>query len=189
MTLVAACNGGREQATPPPSTSTTTAPSDPYAVPAVIDEAYVNRVLAALDQLDGDVTRRVVATRLPGTDDLPLLRAIYNDPQLQIELDKLVRLAQRGFTQFKMPPGNRRTTVLRLVTSQSDCILSETRTDYSQVVLSPQQDSPDEVFLVTLRPTQPRADPQNINPTPWSFAHTQVSKRGETPSERARCDP
>jgi len=45
-----------------PGPTTTTAPADPYAVPEVIDAAYVNRVLAALYAIDGDTTREVLAT-------------------------------------------------------------------------------------------------------------------------------
>ncbi|MFN2504089.1 MAG: hypothetical protein ABR540_07650, partial [Acidimicrobiales bacterium] len=48
---------------PPSATVGTEAPSttsaDPYAVPAVIDEAYVNRVLAGLDAAVGEVVRLV----------------------------------------------------------------------------------------------------------------------------------
>ncbi len=43
-------------ATVPPATTTT----NPYAVPAVIDVAYVNRVLAGLDAVMGDAGRSLV---------------------------------------------------------------------------------------------------------------------------------
>ena len=57
--LLTACSSGHRvptaQVRPAPPTT-----ADPYAVPAVIDIAYVNRVLAALDQVDGDATREAV---------------------------------------------------------------------------------------------------------------------------------
>ena len=40
----------------------TTTTTNPYAVPPVIDAAYVNRVLAGLDAAVGDVVRMVVKT-------------------------------------------------------------------------------------------------------------------------------
>ena len=59
--LVGACGGGGNDeplgptATVPQGTTTT----NPYAVPPVIDEPYVNRVLAGLDQGVGDIVRLV----------------------------------------------------------------------------------------------------------------------------------
>ena len=58
---VAGCGGDGSGATDGPTASVPTTPPDPYAVPAVIDEAYVNRVLAALDQANGDVDGLVVS--------------------------------------------------------------------------------------------------------------------------------
>ena len=62
LVVLGACGGGDDDALGPTATlpqATTT--TDPYAVPAVIDEAYVNRVLAGLDQAVGEVTRLVVS--------------------------------------------------------------------------------------------------------------------------------
>ncbi|HSH61493.1 MAG TPA: hypothetical protein VK988_17985 [Acidimicrobiales bacterium] len=191
LALAAGCNGkagGGPAATIPPSSTSTSAPSDPYAVPAVIDEAYVNRVLAALDQVEGDVVRSLVANRVPQVDDTARLRAIYNDPQYQLEVDGLLRQAQRGVMAFKTPPGNRKTTVSRVITARPDCILVETSTDYSDVVLAPAPAGANEgVFLVTLRPTQPSADPHSLNVTPYSVSNSEVLRPGEAPKERSVC--
>ena len=45
------CGGGKDRVAGVPTATVPTVPPDPYSVPAVIDEAYVNRVLAALDQV------------------------------------------------------------------------------------------------------------------------------------------
>ncbi len=37
--------------------------ADPYAIPPVIDEAYINKVLAAIEEVRIQVLRDVVATR------------------------------------------------------------------------------------------------------------------------------
>ena len=73
LVLLGACSGGNDDdaaasrtlpsAPPETPTTTTSAPADPYAIPAVIDEAYVNRVLAALDQVHGRPSPRVGTPR------------------------------------------------------------------------------------------------------------------------------
>ncbi|HUR17431.1 MAG TPA: hypothetical protein VMZ51_00655 [Acidimicrobiales bacterium] len=173
---------------PAPATTTTTVPADPYAIPNVIDEAYVNRVLAALDQIDGDVLRRVVATGGIDPEVLKMLRAIYNDPQYEIELQSLRDLLGRGFGNFKSPPGNRRTLVDRLVTAGQGCILIEAETEFSQVLKNEPPDLPEEIELFTLRSIQQGAKERGLNPTPWSIVNAEVIKRGATPKQRATCD-
>src|SRR5581483_2350776 len=51
------------QPTVPPTAPTTTTPADPYAIPATIDAAYLNRVFLALEHIDGDATRLIVANK------------------------------------------------------------------------------------------------------------------------------
>lgn len=190
LALVASCNGGSGDGPattlPPPPTSTS-APADPYTVPAVIDETYVNRVLAALDQVEGDVIRSLVATRLPQLDDTVRLRAIYNDPQFQLELDALIKSAKTDLSEYRTPPGNRKTIVARLVIARGDCILLEAAKDFSEVVRIAPPTPPDDLDVITLRPTQAGADPKNLNLTPWSISNAEVIKRGQPPEARAQC--
>jgi len=181
LAIAGGCNGkadGGSKPQPPASTSTTSS----YDVPAVINETYVNRVLSALDQVDGDVTRRLVMTR---TLDQQRLRAIYNDPQL--EFDELTRTLGTDLSQYKTPPGNRKTTVSRLITVKPDCILLEVEKNFAEVVRAPPPRPPDDVDIITLKPTQPGADPRDTNPTPWSIGNAEVIKRGTTPEARAQC--
>lgn len=171
----------------PPTTTTTTQPADPYAIPEVIDEAYVNRVLAALDKIDGDVLRRVVANEGIDAEVPKMLRAIYNDPQYDEELDGIRRVLSRGLEAFRRPPGNRRTIVARLVEARSDCVFFEARTDSSEVLKVVPPQPHDELELFTLRPTNEGADSSGINPTPWSVANAEVIDRGAVPPGRATC--
>jgi hypothetical protein len=56
LVLAAACSQSGDERGPTatvPSAPITTQPADPYAVPDVIDAAYVNRVLAGLDAVMG----------------------------------------------------------------------------------------------------------------------------------------
>ncbi len=135
--LAAGCNGkadGGPAATIPPSSTSTSTPTDPYAVPAVIDEAYVNRVLAALDQIRGEAVRRFVAVGQVDADVGIALRSIYNDPQYVQELEGLVKTDR---SRLKTPPGNRRTTATRVLHGQQTCILAEVSIDFSEVAQAP----------------------------------------------------
>ena len=79
--------------TEPPRTTTT----NPYAVPAVIDIAYVNRVLAGLDAVIGDVTRIVVRTRTIPPDAYDRLKAAYGtNDLLQLTIDSVQSDMRRG---------------------------------------------------------------------------------------------
>src|SRR3954452_13325268 len=75
-------------ATEPARTTTT----NPYAVPAVIDVAYVNRVLAGLDAAVGDIVRQVIRTKAIPQEALDRMRAVYADPaRLQRSIDGFQR--------------------------------------------------------------------------------------------------
>lgn len=191
-----ACSSGDDDSAGPtttmpaalPTTTTTTQPADPYAIPEVIDEAYVNRVLAALDQIDGDVLRRVVANEGIDPEVLKMLRAIYNDPQYEIELEGFRALLSRGLGNFKSPPGNRKTIASRLITARRDCIFLEASTDFSEVLKAEPPDASDEREVFTLRPTQEGANPNGLNPTSWSVVNAEVIGHAEAPKSRATCD-
>ena len=58
--VLAACGGKDEPLVPTATVPQATTTTDPYAIPTVIDEAYVNRVLAGLDHAVGDVTRTAI---------------------------------------------------------------------------------------------------------------------------------
>ncbi|PZR77432.1 MAG: hypothetical protein DLM65_15705, partial [Candidatus Aeolococcus gillhamiae] len=92
-----------------PEITTTT---NPYAVPATIDAAYVNRVLEALDAALGDVYRLVIRTRDVSPEVIDRLNAIYlNRDDVNLELQAIQRGMREGFTGFKDPVGNPKSTV------------------------------------------------------------------------------
>jgi len=178
-------NGSADPTVPTAPTETTaTAAPDPFAVPEVIDEAYVNRVLAALYRVDGDALRRVVASGMVDAESRKILRAVYNDPQFELEFDGLTKTFAKGLERYKTPPGDRRTTVTKLRTAQPDCIFVETEVDFSEVVKSPPAWVDDVFRVLALERTQQETDPQNLNPTPWSISYTEVVKDGESPQEQ-----
>ncbi len=192
LALVGACSssGSNETAdttvpTAPPET-TTTAAGDPFAIPDVIDEAYVNRVLAALDQIDGDAVRDVVARGTITFESNARVRAIYNDPEYGQQAEGLRDLLAGDSARFKAPPGNRKTTVLRLMHANAECIFAAVKVDFSQVVVSPPSTAPDEFQALVLERTQLAADPEGLNPTGWSIRHDEVLRGGQEP-KAAKC--
>jgi hypothetical protein len=191
VALLGACGGSGDAkgaASPPPpkvtvpddTTTTTAAAGAPttgvapeYAVPPAIDEAYVTRVLAVLDHVQGDVFRRIVATGAFAPSDLLPLRAVFNDPELTGQAQGFATLVQ-SIDKAKNPPGDNHSTVVRLLTARPDCIYAETTVDLSDTVLEP---PPPRTSFVALRPSQPGSDPNDLNPTPFSIVaeHTKAT--------------
>ncbi|MGI8685997.1 MAG: hypothetical protein ACR2MO_13075 [Acidimicrobiales bacterium] len=166
--------------------ATTTAPADPFAVPTVVDVAYVDRVLAALDQVRGDAVRSIVLQRRVDAAAIERIRAIYNDPAFQISAESIQMIPSEDLTRYKAPPGDRRTRVQRIVSSGPSCVVFESIVDFSAVVLNPPPHLTDERDVMVLAPTQPGADPKELNPTPWSIRYAAVIKTGQV-AEGATC--
>lgn len=162
-------------ATVPPATTTTNL----YAVPAVIDAAYVNRVLAALDTQLGDVTRLLIRTKTFPAEAFDRLKAIYTDNEsLQLKLDAFQADLRKGFADYKPTPGNKITTVTKMVTASRTCIFVEVRRDYTPVtgkntIIHPQ--------WAALKPSDPSRDPSRYNGTSWAFAYDGVQPDSTEP--------
>ncbi|MGH9179821.1 MAG: hypothetical protein ACRD0N_14870, partial [Acidimicrobiales bacterium] len=76
------CQGGGDdepRTTVPtaPSTSTTSTTAVSYAVPATIDQAYIEKVMAALDRVYGDAARYMAQKRAPDEEFLRILGAAF----------------------------------------------------------------------------------------------------------------
>jgi hypothetical protein len=170
---VAACNGGDESeagptaTVPPAPTSTTT--TNPYAVPEVIDAAYVNRVLEGLDAVVGDIVRLVIATRDIPPEAVDRVKAVFLDREGQnLELASLSHSLRDGFRGFRENPGNKRSIVKNLMAATPACVFVQVERDYSQVGL--QKNAKPSTEWIVLKPLDPAQDPASYNPTPWAFA-------------------
>ena len=174
LVALAACNSsnGADRGSAASTVATEPAPTtttNPYAVPAVIDEAYVNRVLAGLDAVLGDVVRLVVGTRTITREAYDRLRAIYAfDERLQLALDNFESDMRNGFMGYKSNPGNKTTTVRRLFTASTSCIFAEVERDFSSVSLSPNPVNPQ---WIGLRPLEASRDQGGYNPTQWAYIY------------------
>ena len=187
LTASAACSGGGggskgnaganpTLATDPPTTTTT----NPYAVPAVIDAAYVNRVLAALDAINGEVVRIAYRTRTIPAEARDRLTAIYGTQGiLQFAIDGLQLDMSSGFKNYRAEGGNRISTVNQLMTAQASCIFAQVHRDFSAIttdtsaVVNPQ--------WVALTPLDLTRDPNRYNPTPWTLVYDGFTRDRTAP--------
>ena len=185
LTASAACNSSSDAervtapntvATEPPATTTT----NPYAVPAVIDIPYVNRVLAGLDAVMGDATRELIRSRTITAEVYDRLRAIYgNNSLLQLVVEAIEEEMRKSFSGYKPNPGNRSSTVTRVVTAQSNCIFVRVQRDYS--AMSPQP-NPSDPQWVALKPLERVRDFLGYNPTPWAMTYDGLTPDRSQPN-------
>lgn len=155
-----------------PSIATVPAPTtttNPYAVPAVIDAAYVNRVLAGLDAGMGDVTRLVLRSRTIPREAYDRMRAIYgNDDWLQLAIDGFQQDMRRQFAGYRSDPGNKSTSVTEILTATPSCVFVRTVRDYSAIGMGSKTA---DVQWIAMKPLQPARDPNGYNRTGWAFAY------------------
>lgn len=170
--MIAGCRSGADPGptagntvpTEPPRTTTT---ADPYAIPTVIDAAYVNRILAGLDAAMGDVARMVIETRTIPREALDRMRALYgNDDWLQRTIDAFQGDIRRNFSNYKANPGNKTSEVTQVLSATPSCIFVRVTRDFTAVSSSPPYTSD---LWVALRPVEPARDPRRLNPTTWAF--------------------
>jgi hypothetical protein len=198
LLVVAACSGPSHHestatSTPAPPTSapSTSAPStvsatDPYAVPRVITVAYVNSVLAALAHVSSEGARAFAASRQINATVKADLRAVFNDPAYDQQIQDLDDNLRQGFVNPLRPGGGDiRIRVKRLVSTSPTCIFAETVSDTTPLFLHPAVQPAAEYF--ELRPKQAGADPGHLNPTPWAFADDEAFLRPT--SAPTKCAP
>lgn len=188
--LLAGCSGegeGNASPTLPSSastTSTTTAP-DVSVIPEVIDEAYLDAVLAALDEVEGEAARIIVATKRLPPDAVDRLNAIYSDEEFQFQIETWVSAFAKDpqLSSIKPVPANRRTTVRRIITASPDCVWMEVERDDSEssaVPVTPRTE------YVALRPLDRSNDPRKFNPTAWMIGVEGFNEDGSEPGNQ--CD-
>ena len=187
MLVLAACGGDNEPPVPAATLPRVTTTTNPYAVPFVIDEAYVNRVLAGLNGLIGDAVRLVVRTKLIDEEVFYRFQAAYVGDFLQLQLDHLQRDLFANFPGAREVPGDKKTTVVRLITIEPSCIFAEVSKDFSAVVDRP--DSTPSTQWVALVPLEHGKDPANYNPTPWMFIYDGFQEDRSQPPDPCASEP
>jgi len=176
--LLAACsNSGAKRAAPPPAQPAAN-PTGPG------DEVAVDRVLAALDGVMGDLQRLLVRERRITPEITDRLQAIYTGPELLNQIDAFRVDVDNGLTGYRSPPGNRVTVMSRLITSGPDCVFAEVKRDYSASSTGPAR--PPATLYVILVPKRPADDPKSYNPTGWAMLYDGVQEDGSQPEDVCR---
>jgi hypothetical protein len=185
LVLLAGCDGdGRTDDTLPPEETTTSTTAVSYAVPDVIDAAYVGRVIQALDHVYGDAVRHLAKTRRVDEEFLKPLVAIHNPRIFGLVQDLWVKLQAKEFEGLRSEPGDPVTRIDKLLRADRECVLIEGDQD-----LTPFFDTDDPTNhhpYIGLTPIQAGRNPGNLNPTPWTV-NFAGSSGGQLPGDA--CTP
>lgn len=175
MLILGACSRGAGSSSP--------APSVPPAAGAN-EAATVDRILAGLDGVMGDLQRVLVRERRITPEVTDRLRAIYVGPELLNQIDAFRADVANGLVGMKNPPGNRVTTVTRLITVSPICIFVEVTRDYSPVTAGAAP-RPSSLYVVLVTKDE-SDDPRQLNPTPWAMLYDGVQVDGSQPEDICR---
>jgi len=178
--LVAGACGGKEEPLGPTATlGQPTTTTDPYAIPAVIDQAYVNRVLAGLDHAVGEVTRIVVRERAIPQEAVDRLKALFVGEFLSLRVASYEADMRDNFSGYRENPGDRTTVVTRIISSSPSCIFAEVERDYSAGSNRPEAATTTTQWIA-IRHTANFVD---FNPTKWIFIYDGYRKSRTEPPD------
>ncbi|HET7486397.1 MAG TPA: hypothetical protein VFJ85_00610 [Acidimicrobiales bacterium] len=170
--------------TAPPSsssTSSTTAEPDIATIPAVIDAAYLNRVLAAFDDLDFEAVRLIQKQKRVSSEASDIFHAFYGDTWFSTKIDSWISQVNGDpeLKGLKQPVGPRHTSVERLIHVSPSCSWIAVKRDYSEANTVP---IPPRTEYLALVPLDPKNDPNHRNKTAWMIATDGFRKDGSEPS-------
>ena len=187
---LAACSGGDDDETADPTVPTavstvppTTGQADVATIPEVIDEPYLNRVLAALDEVDGQATRIIVARKDFVPEAGELLASIYRGEEFEEQAETWLDILDRdpALAGIRPNPGNRKSTVDRLVSSSRACVWMAVKRDYADTAATP---PPPRTEYVALRPKEASDDVRKRNPTAWVIVDDGFTEDGSEPGNQ-----
>ena len=162
----------------PATTTTSVVPID--QVPAVIDVAYVQRVVDALDHVMGDAVRALVAAKAPDREFYERLRAVYLDPEFERVQTELGRAAAEGLTTIRPNPEDPVANIERVISSSPACIFLAAYRSFEPVFTRRPSASETRGFLGLKRRDDSR-DPNHLNPTAWMVVLDGVRPDGSEP--------
>ncbi len=180
VTVLAGCSGGGGGAKAAGG-PTSVAPGGPAAVS---DDEAVDRVLAGLDAVMGDLQRILVKERRITPDVTDRLQAIYTGPELLNQIDAFKADVAGGLAGYKNPPGNRLTLVSKVITESRDCVFAQVKRDYSPATSGPP--APLATLYVVLVAKNAADDPKAYNPTGWAMLYDGIQDDGSQPEDVCR---
>lgn len=162
------------------STSPTAAPIDVSVIPPTIDEPYLTAVLAALDEVDSEATRMIYAAKNITPAAADYLNAIYSDDEFKRQVDNwYLSLAEDlELKGIRPTPGNRKTSIERVIAASPSCVWVAVTRDYSAVNIDP---GPDRVEYTALEPVDRANDPRRVNRTAWMITDDGFLDDGSEP--------
>ena len=169
------------------SSKGTVSPTPPASAPTgegAEEAASINRTLAGLDGVMGDAQRLLMRERRITPEVTDRLQAIYVGPELLNQIDAFRADVANGLVGIKDPPGNRVTTVSRLITVSPICIFVEVSRDYSPATAGAAP-RPSKLYVVLVTKTE-GDDRRQLNPTPWAMLYDGVQTDGSQPEDVCR---
>ena len=170
--------GGAETMRDLPATTATSAPT--YVVPDVIDTAYVETVMQALDHVLGDAIRLLVRQAGRVSDEfLNHLVALYTDKEFEFQQGLWLKETQKGVGNRPADPGDPITRIRQLVRADPDCVVIAVERDFSPTLRQPPIETPQP--YIALVPASPGRDTLGANPTPWIMSFDGFMDDGSAP--------
>ncbi|MGH9151209.1 MAG: hypothetical protein ACRD03_02120, partial [Acidimicrobiales bacterium] len=115
------------------------------------------------------------------------LNAIYSDEEFTRQVDVWAASLVRDIElkDIRPSPGNRATTIERIIAASPSCVWLAVKRDYSLVNFDP---GPDRVEYVALEPLDPSNDPLGVNRTAWMVTTDGYRQDGTEPSNPCSTD-
>ena len=167
----------KTQATVP---TTTVSAASSYGIPTRITVPYVQRVINALNAVQGDAARLIVADRSLVPPAVYRLEAIDGDKWFSEVTATWADDLAAGLKNYRSAPGNEKDTVKKLISASPSCMWVETISDFSAVAV---KSPPPSINYIQLIPLMPGRDKGGWNPTPWMIQLEGYNSRGLTPSD------
>ncbi len=168
----------------PGATVPTAIVGEPYAVPAVITKPYVQKVLNALEAVNAQAARLIIARKSLVPAAIVDLESVDTPAELQAQEAVLRQESSAGFANFRSNPGLVHDSVTKILFSSPTCVYLAATRDYSQVEVHP---PPLHTSYFALDERIASNQPDQPNPTPWVIAFLGYNSNGTVP--RNPCMP
>jgi hypothetical protein len=163
---------------PQPADSTPITAADPYAIPATIDAAYINRVMKALEDVRGQVRRDVYKSQSFSQVDYNKLDDIYDGEELSAQRKSYSDASEVSHPEAKSNPGDEIYTVSKIRAARSDCIAFEAIDDTNAVDTTPEPPIGPKIVVLW-----PEKAAYGFNPTPWKIEMDELVSTEVAPYE------
>lgn len=166
----------------PPSTGATVPTAilgEPYAVPAVITKAYLQRVLNAMEVVNARAASLIIAHKALVPEAVAALGTIDTPPELQIQKTGWQQDLRGGLANALPNPGTVHDKVTAILATTPSCVFLSAIRDFSQVDRRPPTYT--SYFALSQRPGDSTS---GLNPTPWVISFLGGTASGAPPPDQ-----